>query len=108
MRVLRVRYTEEGDVVDWTKVMQVQVEKQLPNKLRVKSSHMDTRFGTINLATSSRSQIQDQPMHPGRAYERGPPKLAEGKYNDLMSLCKGSTPVIRHTDHVAFYTQLPH
>ena len=107
LRILKVRSTEEGNIIDWTKVMQVKVTKNQLTKLHVKFSHLSESFDTINITGSCR-HVQVGLHFPGEAYPLGPPRISEGKFQDLMSLCEGLTPVISHPDHVAFYKHLPH
>ena len=74
----------------------------------VKFSHLKEDFDTIDLEDGSRQVLPGRLHYPPPAYSKGPPKVAEGKFNDLMSLYDGQTPVISHQDHIAFYRNLPH
>jgi hypothetical protein len=95
--------------------MAVKVSKTAPDKLYLKMSHHD-EFQPITLTSRVRSKSNhrrrsvSQLAAPERAYgeRKGVPRLAKAKYDDLMKLTKGKRPLIRHPDHVSFYTNLPH
>ena len=107
--VLRVRETEEGEPISWTKLKQIRVKHGDSQTMYVKMSHLDEDFGTLQLG-GRRSSGDKRPLKgkPRQAYRSAAPKLAIAKYNDLMSLCAGITPVIRHPEHQQFYKELPH
>ena len=105
--VLKVRTSEEGIKVDWTKFMQIKVLKCDPDIIRFKYSHTDHQFAKLNISNARRS-VDDDTVTPQLLYSSGPPKISQGKYDDLKSLCTGNTPVISHADNVAFYLQLHH
>ncbi|PIK42342.1 hypothetical protein BSL78_20825 [Apostichopus japonicus] len=104
-RVLRVRTSEEGEVIDWTKFMSIKLMKVSPGKILYKTSHLQEGFSTINLDLNRR---KSNPLSGllVRTIER--PKISEAKYNDLLSFCSGDTPVIFHPEHKAFFEGLPH
>ena len=104
MHILRVRKTVEGEPVDWTKVMQVKIEKNKPSKIMVKFSHCDANYSTIAINEGQRQVGPLLDFRPSKAYARGPPKLSNEKYNDLMNLCSGNTPVICHPDQILLQT----
>ena len=104
LHILRVRSTKEGHPVDWKKVMQVKVRKNLPKKIMIKSSHLQDTFDTIDIEDGARRPLPD-PFLPEEAYAHGPPKLTEGK---IIQRPNDPTPVIYHQDHIAFYKNLPH
>ena len=87
--------------------MAIRFKKDTPNKCYMKMSHLEETFAEVTLVQGRRHQISDD--MPGPAYE-GPvrPKLAEAKYKDLIELTKGPNPVIKHPDHIQFYTLLPY
>ena len=101
-RILRVRTSDEGQDIDWTKVMAIKVEKERPEVIAFKKSHNQEEFFHLTLPSGRRSG-PDPP-----AANASPPKLSEGKYNDLQSLCNGPTPVVKNVDHATFYRSLPH
>ena len=103
---MKVRTSEEGVSVDWTKFMQINVTKSWPEIIRFKYSHRDHQFNVLNLSGAHRSAWDDI-IKSQVLYLAGPPKVSQGKY-DLQSLCTGPTPVISHSDNAAFYKQLPH
>lgn len=51
--VLRVRTSEEGEVIDWTKFMSIKLMVS-PRKNLYKTSHLQERFSTINLDLNRR------------------------------------------------------
>lgn len=57
---------------------------------------------------SSRSSGQEEVLEPQSLYEGGPPKIAQAKFEDLVSLCRQQNPVVSHPDYQSFYKQLPH
>lgn len=106
---LRCRRTEEGKDVSWKDFMSIKFVKEFPQKFYMKMSHLEKDFAEVSLHQGRRhAEIPDALPNP--AYEFGPsrPKLAEAKYNDLMALASGDNPVIKHPDHVQFFTSLPH
>ena len=112
LRILRVRVSDEGDDVDWTKIMQIKVEKPNLDKIFFKTSHLKDFFSTLSIGNIRRSSAETGsvqiPPKLSDASVQNPPKLSDNKYADLQSLCRGTTPVIRNPDHIAFYRQLPH
>ena len=72
------------------------------NKLFFKLSHFDENWEELHIPARRSGTV---PV-PTLAY-RGPLKLPEGKYSDLISLCNGPHPVVRATD-ACFYRNLPH
>ena len=107
-RILRVRLSDEGHSVDWTKMMQIMVDQSKSDKIFYKTSHLVERYSTLSIGTPRRSSTATPAQDLKPEHESAPPKLSQAKYDDLMSLCRGRTPVIRNPDHQAFYQQLPH
>lgn len=105
--ILRVRTSEDGKSIDWTKFMQVRVCKGEPHEIQFKYSHMDESFSTVSLR-HTRHTSDTVPLQPQQLYISGNPKLSDGKYKDLQSLCQGQTPVLLHPDYQDFYLHLPH
>ena len=78
--------------------MQVHVEKNKPDHICFKYSHTDDDFLSIKLGKTRRTTAEDELMVPQPLYP-SKPKISEGKYQDLMKLCSGPTPVISHPAH---------
>ena len=106
-RVLKVRQTDEGQVVDWTKVRAVQVSKTSPNQIKVKTTHLQDNFQTITLNNSRRNNISDIRL-PKAAYLHGPPKVPADTYKNLKDLFEGATPISTREEYKDFYKNLPH
>lgn len=106
LRLLRARMTEEGTDVDWTKIMEVQVQKGHVDRLFLKTSHLQSTFCTLKLPQNRQATFVPS-AGPSKAYKQ-PVKISIEKYKDLLSLCSGGTPIITHPDHVLFYKNLPH
>lgn len=99
LRILRI--------MDWTKIKQLRIEKENNNKLFCKMSHFDEDFFTLSLYNNcSRRTSVNQTIKPGSIVQQT--KVSTHKYNDLVSFCDGSTPVIFNPDHALFYRNLPH
>ena len=106
-RILRTRISKEGHQIDWTKIMEIRVTKEKPDTIMYKMSHNDHQFYELKILEARQSTSGIMLDRPSGAYT-SPPKLLEGKYKDLESLCRGNTPVITHPEHVSFYLNLPH
>ena len=105
IRILRIRESDEGAIVDWTKVMQLHTDKS-KKQLFNKTSHCHGSFLTLSLNDARRNSTVTPPDKPGLVIQL--PKLSNSKYNDLLSLCNGPISVISNQDHVSFYENLPH
>ncbi|PIK58358.1 hypothetical protein BSL78_04746 [Apostichopus japonicus] len=99
--VLRVRTSEEGDAIDWTNFMVIQLNKELPNKIFFKNSHLQMSFSSINLEANRRRSNPEENLSMIET-----PKISNVKFEDLMTFCNGNTPVIYHPEHKAFYQML--
>lgn len=106
LRILRIRESDEGVSMDWTKIKQLRIEKKHKNKLFYKMSHFDESFFTLSLHTSRQTTSVNETIKPGPILQQT--KISTQKYNDLVSFCDGSTPVIFNPDHSLFYRNLPH
>lgn len=106
LRILKERDVQGNVdfVVDWTNMTELRVTKENLQQIYFKTSHMDADYKIINLKRQKK-QVKDIPVKP---LNKARPLLPRLKYNDLISLCQGSTPVIRLDAHKGFYTQLPH
>ena len=105
--ILRVRTSQEGQQIDWTKLMGLQVSKRSPRDVKFKMSHCDEAFAVISIGGLRRNDGYTSGL-PEKLYKSGPPKLSQAKYQDFMSLCTGKTPTIWHPDYRKFYQTLPH
>ena len=106
--VLRVRSAESGVAVDWTKFMQISLNKKEPDKIKFKFSHKDDTFEVLKLGETRRHSTQVRNADPHPLYPSGYRRISGAKYKDLQSLCSGPTPVVLHPDHKMFYQQLHH
>ena len=106
--ILRIRTSEGGQNVDWKKFMAIKILKGEVNSIYFKYSHTDQEFDVIRTDRLRRRDGEISEVTPQRLYENGPPKIPHGKYQDLQALCSGTTPVVWHPDHQAFYRLLPH
>ena len=106
--ILRTRTSEEGVSVDWTTFKQIQLKKEFPLNIFFKVSHLQDGFFTLSVGQGRRgSNLAQTPRLPGQLYQSRP-KLSQAKYEDLVSLCRGSTPVITQPELVEYYVNLPH
>lgn len=107
--ILRNRTSEDGLDIVWTKFMVIKVVREKEDSIFFKNSHTEESIHPLLIEGSRRNRtvinVRDEPQC---LYEGGSPKLYQGKYDDLMTLCQGRIPVIAHPDYQAFYRQLPH
>ncbi len=107
--LLCVRSSEAGTKVDWKKFMQIRVNKEDSNTIKFKYSHDDDDFEILRIDGRRRhSTDQAQLAEPLQCYPLGAHSIPKAKYDDLISLCTGQTPVVSHPDYQAFYRQLSH
>ena len=93
-----------SEKVDWGDIMEVKVTADHPDKIFYKTSHLEEEFSEIVLKRLSKHVSEYQP----KQLNVEPPKIAKSKYEDLMKLCSGDTPVIKYRDHKEFYRSLSH
>ena len=105
--ILRIRTSEGGQKIDWTKFMAIQIKKGESQSIGFKYSHTDVGFDVIKTNGMRRSS-EEADVRPEPLYINGPPKISHAKYQDLLSLCTGTQSVVWHPDYQAFYKQLPH
>lgn len=99
--ILSVRKNDDGNgSINWTDVMEIRVQKSAPKTLFYKNSHCSDEYKSITLKKSVDVDV-------GRLNPE-PLKVSAAKYNDLISLCTGTVRVIRDSNHVKFYKNLPH
>lgn len=103
LKILAVRKDDEGGTVDWKQIREIMVQKSSNNKIFFKNSHLQNMYQCITLKrTAVNVRAQPPSLNPDL------PKISTKKYNDLIDLCSGTTPVIKLPEHVSFYRQLPH
>lgn len=106
LRILTIKKDNEtGAPIKWTDMKEIAVEKKAPQIIKFKTSHLDTSFRSLTLKRLSAENVNSQRLE---ILNSQPPKISGEKFKDLMSLCDGNTPVIKHTEHVTFYRSLPH
>lgn len=105
LRILKIRKdNEQGDHIKWNEMKEILVEKNAPQEVKFKTSHLQENFRSFSLG-----RIQEDIFSQDLAVlNKIPPKISNEKYNDLVSLCGGDTPVIKHPEHTLFYRSLPH
>lgn len=92
------------NAVKWNDIMEIKVCKTNPDTLFYKTSHLQEDYRTIELKRHKQN-LKSVKLH---CLNQEPNKLSIKKYNDLMSLCQGKTPLIRVAEHKNFYKSLPH
>lgn len=102
LRILSIRSDDQGGTMDWTKVTEIMVNKNEANRIFFKTSHLQEEHRSLTLK-------QRHPMtaigEPPRLYSH-PPKISKDKFDDLLSLCQGSFPVVRVPEYVNFFKSL--
>lgn len=104
IQLLSLRKDDTGAHVNWTEMTEFCVKKSDPIKFFFKTSHDQESYRSLTLKRQKMFLLYAE-IRPLNEY---PPKIATEKYEDLMSLTKGDTAVIRHPDYVEFYKSLPH
>ena len=84
--------------------MELLVTKSKPDEILYKTSHFDTSYKVLSLKRLPKS-VQE---HFVQTLNTGLNNVSKEKYNDLVSLCSGLTPVIKLKEHKSFYISLPH
>ncbi|CAB3224101.1 unnamed protein product [Arctia plantaginis] len=104
LRLLSVRKDDTGEMVDWRQMMELSFMKTDPNKFFFKTDHtaVNSRSLTLRRQVSGELHSQILPLNVTQ------PKISQEKYNDLMTLTAGDTPVIRLPEFVSFYRSLHH
>lgn len=105
IRLLSIKTTDAGDSFKWTEMMELKVVKDKPTQIFFKSSHnIHSEYSSITLKRKL-DNLKDMQLS---ILNSEPIKISKEKYNDLMALCNGATPVIRILEHAQFYKNLPH
>lgn len=104
LRVLSVRHDDQGVKVNWPSMVEYMVLKKEPKKIFFKTSHLSDVYSSISLPRTDFNAT----AKPSQLYDENKPTLSKDKYEDLMSLCTGATPIIRGEENVNFYKHLRH
>lgn len=99
-----VRKFETGEDVDWTKVKEVMVDKDNVAQLLVKKSHLANNYFVLPLKRNT-LEVMTQPIP---LLNKDLKKVSRDKYNDLVSLCSGLTPVVKDPIFQNYFKDLPH
>lgn len=106
IRLLQERDVEGSTevVVDWTKMSELKVSKSNLKEIQFKTSHLQENYNKLVLKRQKKkiSKIKVEQLNSSHI------AIAKAKYDDLVSLCSGATPVIRLEQHKMFYENLPH
>lgn len=102
LRVLSVRETDNGKNIKWPNIMEIMVNRNEPKKIFLKTSHVQDEYDSITLKRFRYCDLTVSSLNSE------PPKIAKNKYEDLVALCSGLTPVIRQPEFQQFYLSLPH
>ena len=108
--ILKCRQADTGEAIDWTTFKQIRISKELPTSILFKTSHNTNDFSILSLGRSRSLRSTTPAVHidpPSQLYQSRP-KLSAGKYSDLVSLCRGTYPVISQPELVDYYINLPH
>lgn len=106
LRILKERSDDQksGDPVNWTKMVDIAVSKSRPEVIQFKTSHLQSDYKSISLKRLPNNILGKEV----NKLNKESPKLSKDKYEDLLSLCTGNTPVVRNPEFVNFYKSLPH
>ena len=88
--ILQVRVCEESKAVKWPDIMKLRISKKCQDTIQFKMSHQEETFQTSRL---SQRRTSITPLD--NAYGDNGLVISSAKYEELMSLCSGSHPVIR-------------
>lgn len=105
LRVLNIQLDSENIPINWNNMMEFRVLKECPTTIFFRTSHFDSGYRAITLKRQTKQSIENVPL---AKLNSEPMKIPLAKYNDLVSLCSGTTPVIRLNEHKSFYLMLPH
>lgn len=104
LNVLAIRKDDNGELINWTKMAEYRVMKNEPLKIYFKTNHTNIRYRSLTLKRHAKNLLTDNISK----LNASPPKISLDKFNDLISLTVGDTPVIKSPEHVAFYNSLNH
>lgn len=104
LRLRTIRVDDEGNPFKWTDMFEFMVTKKDDFKLFFKVDHLDKNYRVMSL----KRQIAAFKNTSINQLNKEPRPISSEKYNNLMALCAGDTPVISLPEHVQFYKNLPH
>lgn len=84
--------------------MEIMVTKNHPTKLFSKTSHLIKEYDSITLKRLQ-TNVSEIPIRP---LNSAPINIPKRKYEDLVSLCQGDTPVVKMPEYQEFFRSLPH
>lgn len=99
-----MRKDDVGNNINWPSMVEYLVLKNEPNKIFFKTSHVTNEYSSLLVP---RCDI-DARTKPKRLYTKNELRIKKQKYEDLMSLCSGPTPIIKGGENVTFYKNLRH
>ena len=79
--------------------MELQVTKYKSDEILYKTNHLDTSCKTLSLKKLTKSAQE----HSVQTLNTGMNNVSKEKNSDLVSLCSGSTTVIKLREHKSFY-----
>ena len=92
--ILRVRSTEAGTNVDWTKFMQLSVSKSKPDIIKFKYSHTDEQFEVLKISEARRNSSHLNLTSPEPLYPSGYRAIPEAKFRINSCCCSSRSPII--------------
>lgn len=105
LRILTIRETDKGNNIKWTNIMEIMVTREYPTKIFFKNSHLENDYDSISLKRIKGCKISDYKLRP---LNKEPTKIKIKKYQDLVALCTGQNPPVRHSEYQEYYKALPH
>lgn len=110
LELLGVREDNENISVSWPNMVQWQFNKDDPNTMYFKRSHLEPDYSSLSIGANGRRKLNtvDCLKKTLEILSQEPPKISVDKYKDLISLCDGPLPVIRGAEFVSFYKSLLH
>lgn len=106
LRILKEREIEGSTdfVLDWKQMAEIKITKQNLHEMQFKISHNEESYQKlllkrqkVNLSKIKVAKLNSTALN-----------ITKAKYNDMLSLCQGSTPVIRSKEHKQFYELPPY
>lgn len=104
IRILSIKESENGKKFKWPDIKELMLNREFPTTLFFKTSHLDKSYDSIILKRLQ-GNLVDIKID---ILNKEPPKVAKRKYDDLISLCSGETPVVRLPEFQNFYKSLNH
>lgn len=103
LRIRSLRKFDSGEIVDYTKIKEVMVKKDVA-QLFLKTSHLADQYYTLSLKRNTLGVLKQ----PVPKLNNGLIKLDDMKYKNLVELCTGPTPVVRDPTCQQYFKDLPH